>query len=395
MALPFQIRVVSSLDEIGADAWDKLLAQSASTDQGSKNNRINPFMRHAFLSALEKSGSANINTGWLGQHLLLEAKGGEVIGALPCYLKNHSQGEYVFDHGWADAFERAGGQYYPKLQCCVPFTPATGPRLLTTEDENCEQNKLALLKGLEALGEKHGISSAHITFMTGNEWELAGDAGYMLRTDQQFHWHNNNYSDFNGFLDALSSRKRKNIRKERETALAHSGISIDWLTGSELTENVWDQFFEFYIDTGSRKWGQPYLTREFYSLISDTMAEQVVLMMARRDGEYIAGAINFVGSDCLYGRHWGCVEDHPCLHFEVCYYQAIEYAIEHGLARIEAGAQGAHKLARGYVPVTTHSAHWIAHGGLRRAIQDYLQHERKHVELEGAALREHAPFRKE
>ncbi len=382
------------MDEVDAEAWDRLLTGSESAGGGSEHNLPNPFMRHAFLTALEKSGSATVNTGWLGQHLLLEAGNGEVIGALPCYLKNHSQGEYVFDHGWADAFERAGGRYYPKLQSSVPFTPATGPRLLVADDTNQDQNRLALLKGLEALGERHGVSSAHVTFMTKPEWDLAGKAGFMQRTDQQFHWYNDNYNDFKDFLDALSSRKRKNIRKERDNALAHSGISIDRLTGDDLTEAVLDQFFEFYIDTGSRKWGHPYLTREFFSQIVNAMSDQVVLIMAKRNGNYIAGAINFVGGDCLYGRHWGCVEDHPCLHFEVCYYQAIDYAIENQLARVEAGAQGAHKLARGYVPVTTHSAHWIAHAGLRRAIEDYLQHERKHVEMESEALREHAPFRK-
>ncbi|MGI9402262.1 MAG: GNAT family N-acetyltransferase [Rhizobiaceae bacterium] len=394
MAPPLQIRVVTSVDEIDANSWDRLLRKCDNVDRNCEVNQTNPFMRHAFLSALEKSGSAEANTGWLGQHLLLESEDGELIGALPCYLKNHSQGEYVFDHGWADAFERAGGRYYPKLQCSVPFTPATGPRLLAANNSDSEQYKLALLKGLETLGQKHNISSAHITFMPKQEWDLAGEAGYVLRTDQQFHWHNNNYNDFNEFLDALSSRKRKNIRKEREAALVGNGIEIDWLSGDELTEDIWDLFYEFYMDTGSRKWGHPYLTREFFSLIGDAMADQIVLVMARRNGEYIAGAINFVGADCLYGRHWGCVEDHPCLHFEVCYYQAIEYAIEHKLARVEAGAQGAHKLARGYVPVTTYSAHWIAHGGLRRAIEDYLHHERKHVELEGTALREHAPFKK-
>jgi uncharacterized protein len=341
------------------------------------------------LSALEDSGSATATTGWLPQHLALEGKGGELLGALPCYLKSHSQGEYVFDHGWADAFARAGGRYYPKLQCTVPFTPATGPRLIASSDEH----RLALLAGLVELNERHGASSAHITFMPQDEWKLAGDAGFLLRMDQQFHWQNNGYHGFEDFLAALSSRKRKNIRKERETALARSGIEIVRLTGAELTETVWDRFFEFYMDTGSRKWGRPYLTRSFYSMIGERMGDRIVLILARRGGQYVAGAINFVGDDCLYGRHWGCVEDHPCLHFEICYYQAIDYAIEHGLARVEAGAQGEHKLARGYVPVITRSAHHIAHPGLRRAVDDYLAQERKHVEMENEILVEHAPFR--
>lgn len=393
MAPALQIRVQSSLTEIDRSKWNRVLAETDPVCRGERNI-ANPFMRHEFFSALEQSGSATAETGWLAQHLMLENENGEMLGALPCYLKNHSQGEYVFDHGWADAFERAGGRYYPKLQCSVPFTPATGPRLLVRNDVNSPTYRQALLQGLEALSERHGISSAHITFMRADEWDAAGQAGFLQRTDQQFHWKNNEYVDFQSFLDSLSSRKRKNIRKERETALQGSGIEIDWLTGSDLTEAIWDRFYAFYMDTGSRKWGQPYLTRDFYSLVSETMGEQILLMMAKRDGNYIAGAINFIGHDCLYGRHWGCIEDHPCLHFEVCYYQAIEYAIQNKLKRVEAGAQGPHKLSRGYVPELTHSAHWIGHPGLRRAIEDYLEHERKHVEQEGKILREHAPFRK-
>ncbi|GIL03091.1 MAG: hypothetical protein BroJett030_29900 [Alphaproteobacteria bacterium] len=345
------------------------------------------------MQAAEDSGSASPRTGWGARHLLLEDAGGRLVGALPCYLKGHSQGEYVFDHGWADAFERAGGRYYPKLQCSVPFTPATGPRLLAAPGADRDRYRIALLHGLQMLAGRLDVSSAHITFMPQDEWELAGDAGFLLRTDQQFHWHNRGYGDFEAFLSDLSSRKRKNIRKERETALA-GGITIDRLTGSDLTEAVWDRFFEFYMDTGSRKWGRPYLTRRFYALIGETMADRIVLVMARRAGRYIAGAINFVGDETLYGRHWGCVEDHPCLHFEVCYYQAIEHAIVNRLQRVEAGAQGAHKLARGYVPVTTRSAHWIGHAGLRRAVEDFLRHERRSVELEGEALMRHAPFRR-
>ena len=394
-SVQLQIEVASAIAEADAQEWDALVAASSPVPEGENAGaRGNPFMLHAYLNALEESGSATARTGWMPRHLLLREGGGKLAGALPCYLKSHSQGEYVFDHGWADAFERAGGDYYPKLQCSVPFTPAGGPRLLAAPGENRERNRRALLDGLAQVGERLGVSSAHITFMPRDEWELAGEAGYLLRTDQQFHWSNNSFESFDDFLASLSSRKRKNIRKEREAALAGNGIEVDWLTGDQLTEDVWNRFFEFYMDTGSRKWGRPYLTRPFYSMIGETMADRVVLMMARRDGDYIAGAINFVGDDTLFGRHWGCIEDHPFLHFEVCYYQAIDYAIAHGLKTVEAGAQGAHKLARGYLPVTTRSAHWIAHPGLRRAIEDYLEHERRHVEMEGEALHSHAPFRK-
>ncbi|MCB1462464.1 MAG: N-acetyltransferase [Nitratireductor sp.] len=387
-----QIEVASSIADADAREWDSLVTASSTAAPDCASG--NPFLLHAFLRALEESGSATAETGWMPRHLLLRDVDDTLVGALPCYLKSHSQGEYVFDHGWADAFERAGGRYYPKLQCSVPFTPATGPRLLAAKGEKRETWRRALLDGLEQVGEKLGISSAHITFMPRDEWELAGEAGYLLRTDQQFHWTNDGFSGFEDFLAGLSSRKRKNIRKEREAALAGNGIEIDWLSGDRLTEEVWDRFFEFYMDTGSRKWGRPYLTRPFYSMIGETMAERIVLMMARRDGRYIAGAINFIGDGTLFGRHWGCIEDHPFLHFEVCYYQAIDYAIAHGLKSVEAGAQGAHKLARGYLPVTTRSAHWIAHSGLRRAIEDYLHHERRQVEMESEALKRHGPFRK-
>ncbi len=415
MAHSLAIQVLSSIGDIDARDWDRLVAASETGADGGARRQGNPFMSHAFLSALEDSNSACRRTGWGPSHLVLSDAGGEILGALPCYLKSHSQGEYVFDHGWADAFERAGGQYYPKLQCCVPFTPATGSRLLTTPGQQQSRHHHALLDGLTQLSERLDVSSAHITFMPEQEWNAAGEAGYLLRTDQQFHWRNNGYAGFEDFLSALASRKRKNIRnepdeeamkrrlgelaaegrrKERETALARNGVEIVRLTGDDLTEAVWDRFFEFYMDTGSRKWGRPYLTREFYSLIGERMADRIVLIMARRAGRYIAGAINFLGDDCLYGRHWGCVEEHACLHFEVCYYQAIDYAIEHGLSTVEAGAQGEHKLARGYVPVITRSAHRITHPGLRRAVQDYLEHERRHVEDARTILMEHAPFRK-
>ena len=387
----FRIRVNTSINEIDAATWDRL----AAVGDGADAARHNPFVSHGFLSALEDSGSAVAETGWLGQHLVLEDDGGTALAALPCYLKNHSQGEYVFDHGWADAFYRAGGEYYPKLQCSVPFTPATGPRFLTGDARNREALTLALLNGLEQLTGRLGASSAHITFMREAEWHLAREAGLLARTDRQFHWFNRGYASFDAFLEALSSRKRKNIRKERQTALSVDGIEIEQLTGNALSEAAWDAFFAFYMDTGSRKWGSPYLTRAFFSLVSERMADSILLVMAKREGRYIAGALNFIGGDCLYGRHWGCTENHPFLHFELCYYQAIDYAIAHGLGRVEAGAQGEHKLARGYEPVTTHSAHYIANASLRRAVADYLQSERRHVEMEQEILRDHLPFREQ
>jgi len=353
----------------------------------------NPFVSHAFLSALEDSGCAARATGWLPQHLRLEAPDGALLGAVPCYVKAHSQGEYVFDHGWADAFERAGGRYYPKLQVAVPFTPATGPRLLARDGADETAVRRALAEGLKALCGNSGLSSAHVTFAPQAEAILLEEQGFLRRTDQQFHFHNEGYRRYDDFLDGLASRKRKALRRERRAAL-ENGIAIDWLTGSDLTEAVWDDFFSFYMDTGGRKWGRPYLNRKFYSLIGERMADDILLVMARRDGRYVAGAINFIGSDALYGRHWGCVEDHPFLHFEVCYHQAIDFAIARGLKTVEAGAQGEHKLARGYMPVTTHSAHYIAHPGLRDAVAAYLARERQDVAAAGEYLSEHGPFRK-
>ncbi|MGL4090979.1 GNAT family N-acetyltransferase [Hyphomicrobiales bacterium] len=388
MSDEYTIRVAQSFKDIAPESWNSLSGASRLPSV----TPYNPFISHAFLSALEESGSATAKTGWLGQHLLLERSDGRLMGAVPGYLKNHSRGEYVFDQGWADAFERAGGRYYPKLQCSVPFTPATGPRLLTTGlDVAAFQQVLA--SGLQQVTEKLGISSAHVTFANEDEIEALQDEGFLHRTDQQFHFINEGYRDHSDFLDALSSRKRKTLKKERRSAL-ENGIEIDWLTGSDLTENIWDQFFTFYMDTGSRKWGKPYLTRAFYSLIGERMADDILLVMAKREGKYIAGAINFIGGDALYGRHWGCVEDHPFLHFEVCYHQAIDFALSKGLKRVEAGAQGEHKLARGYTPVTTHSAHYIAHPGLRHAIADYLERERSEVEQINDYLEDHSPFRK-
>jgi predicted N-acyltransferase len=317
-----------------------------------------------------------------------------IVGAVPCYLKSHSRGEYVFDRGWAEAYERAGGSYYPKLQVSVPFTPATGRRLLVPPGTGSAHIRESLIGGLTELCRRHEASSVHFTFLPEAECQALVGHGFLHRTDQQFHWENHGYATFDAFLDALSARKRKTIKRERRDALA-PGIEVHWLTGKDLTEEAWDAFFEFYMETGSRKWGRPYLTRKFYSLIGQTMADQVVLVMAKRAGRWIAGAINFIGSDTLYGRHWGATEHHPFLHFEICYYQAIEFAIARKLKRVEAGAQGEHKLARGYLPVTTHSAHYIADPGLRRAVADYLVRERAYVEAAGNELAALAPFRKD
>jgi hypothetical protein len=379
-------RLVQSFRDIDPEAWGQLTgARRGGPD-------YNPFSSYAFLSSVEESGSAIAKTGWMGRHLLLEDEG-RLIGAVAGYLKSHSQGEYVFDHGWAQAFERAGGRYYPKLQMSAPFTPATGPRLLVADGEDRPAVMRRLAAAVKAETDELGLSSAHATFLPDEEWRLLEAQGFLHRTDQQFHFHNAGYANHDAFLETLASRKRKALKKERRAAL-ENGISIDWLTGKDLTEDVWDQFYAFYMDTGSRKWGRPYLTRSFYSLIGERMANDILLVMAKREGRYVAGAINFIGAETLYGRHWGCIEDHPFLHFEVCYHQAIDFALARGLKTVEAGAQGEHKLARGYLPVTTHSAHYIAHPGLRRAVDDYLRQERAEVEAIGSYLTEHSPFRK-
>ncbi|MGX1196083.1 GNAT family N-acetyltransferase [Parvibaculum sp. MBR-TMA-1.3b-4.2] len=378
------IRAVNSLSEVDPAAWDACA--------NPPDEPYNPFLRHAFLSALEESGSATRATGWMPYHLLLEDGAGNVAGAMPMYLKSHSRGEYVFDYGWADAFERAGGSYYPKLQVSIPFTPVTGRRLLVPPGPTMNASRDALIAGGIEIGNRLGTSSLHMTFLTEEEWDYLGDRGLLQRTDQQFHWHNRGYDGFDDFLADLSSRKRKNIRKERERAL-ENGIEIEWVTGSDLTEDHWDAFYMFYMDTGARKWGSPYLTRSFFSIVNERMPEDILLIMAKRDGRYIAGALNLIGSDALYGRNWGAVEHHPFLHFECCYYQAIDFAIDRGLKRVEAGAQGEHKLARGYVPSRTHSAHWIANESFRNAVGEYLERERQYVEHDIETLGEYAPFR--
>jgi predicted N-acyltransferase len=352
----------------------------------------NPFVSHAFFLAAENSGSAIARTGWLPRHLVAKVDG-KIVGIVPCYLKSHSQGEYVFDRGWAEAYERAGGRYYPKLQASVPFTPATGPRLLIRDGVDREAIGAALASGLIALCDVSKASSAHVTFAREDDWRLLASHGFLQRTDQQFHWHNQGYATFDDFLATLNSRHRKAIKRERREAIS-AGITIHRLTGQDITEDAWDAFFDFYMETGSRKWGRPYLTRKFFSLVGESMSQDVLLVMAKREGRWIAGAINFIGSDALFGRNWGAIEHHPFLHFEVCYYQAIDFAIERGLTTVEAGAQGEHKIARGYLPQTTYSAHYIADPNFRRAIADYLKRERAYVSEAGRELAEAAPFRK-
>lgn len=383
--MEIRYRIAESIASLPSEDWAVLSGASRQSTEP-----YNPFVSHAYLSALEESGSAVSKAGWQPRHIVIEEEG-RLVAAVPCYGKSHSQGEYVFDHAWADAFERAGGRYYPKLQATVPFTPATGPRLLVRDDR--PDLKTALAGALRNEAERLGLSSAHVTFLPEDELPFLEDQDFLHRTDQQFHFINNGYENHEAFLAELSSSKRKNLRKERRSAV-ENGITIDWLTGTDLTEDIWDQFFAFYIDTGGRKWGRPYLTRAFYSLIGERMPNDILLVMAKRGGRYVAGAINFIGGDALYGRHWGCVEDHPFLHFEVCYHQAIDFALDRKLARVEAGAQGEHKLARGYLPVTTHSAHYIVHPGLRRAVADYLEQERNAVAETGDYLTEHSPFRK-
>jgi predicted N-acyltransferase len=375
------IRIVSALAEVPAATWDTLAGAT------------NPFVCHAFLSALEESGSATAKTGWQPVHLLME-EDGVPVGAVPAYAKSHSQGEYVFDHGWADAFERAGGAYYPKLQVSVPFTPATGPRLLVGDGPDADRRRTLLARALGTVGDRLGTSSVHATFLDEADRAAFAEAGWLARTDQQFHWFNAGYGTFEDYLATFRSDKRKQVRRERREAV-EGGVEIRQLTGGDLSETAWDAFFAFYMDTGSRKWGRPYLNRRFFSLIGERMADRVLLVMAYRSGQPIAGALNLIGADALYGRYWGATEPQPFLHFELCYHQAVDYAIAHKLARVEAGAQGDHKLARGYVPVTTHSAHYISDTNFRRAVETYLKRERAEVERMAEALADMTPYRRD
>jgi predicted N-acyltransferase len=371
------VRVHARIAEIGREAWDAC----AGSD--------NPFVSYDFLNACEEAGCAVPRAGWGPRHLSVEDETGTVVGVMPLYLKGHSQGEYVFDHSWANAYESAGGRYYPKLLSAVPFTPATGPRLLARDDAVRE----TLLSGALALCDEAGCSSLHINFLTEPEWRRAGERGLLLRQDQQFWWQNHDYGSFDDFLGALSSGRRKTIRRERRDAQAE--VEILSLTGAEITEDHWDAFFAFYMDTGARKWGQPYLNRTFFALIGERMADRIVLILARREGRYIAGALNFIGADALYGRQWGALEHVPFLHFELCYYQAIETAIRLGLKRVEAGAQGEHKIARGYLPRPVYSAHYIADPALRAPVARYLDQERPAMEREMEILAdEFSPFKR-
>lgn len=370
-------RLIQRAAEIAASDWDACAGDD------------NPFTRHAFITALEDSRSAAPTTGWGPAHLVVDGDDGRPAGILPGWLKSHSQGEYVFDHAWADAFERAGGRYYPKLQIAVPFTPATGPRLLLRDEAVAP----ALIAAAETLVGEAGLSSAHATFLTDADRARFEAAGWLLRAGEQFHWSNAGYTSFDDFLGALASRKRKALRKEREAAQA--GVTrIVALTGSDLREEHWDAFWAFYQDTGARKWGRPYLTRPFFSMLGERMAERVLLFLAYQGDTPIAGALNLIGGDTLYGRYWGCTEDVPYLHFELCYHQAVDWAIAHGKQRVEAGAQGAHKLARGYLPVPVWSAHYIAHPGLKRAVTDYLAAERRAVVAEIESLGDYSPFKR-
>jgi len=375
-----EVRVVTDISTVPAAEWNAC----AGTD--------NPFLDHAFLLALEESGSAKAKTGWLPQHLVLEDANGRPQGVVAAYLKSHSYGEYVFDHGWARAFEQAGGRYYPKLQVSVPFTPATGPRLLVRPDADQQSVRGGLIAGLEALASSRKASSIHATFLEEQDRAAFEKAGWMTRLGCQYHWQNDGYECFDDFLAALASRKRKQIRKERQE-VRDAGVELVTLTGGDLEDKHWDVFFRFYIDTSDRKWGSPYLTRDFFRRLGRTMADRVVLIMARYRGEWVAGALNLLGSDTLYGRNWGCGADFRFLHFETCYYQAIDFAIGRGLARVEAGAQGEHKIQRGYLPVETVSAHWIGHSGLKDAIADFLKRETRAMKAEIEMLAEHSPFR--
>ncbi len=381
--MSFQLHVHNALADIGRAAWDACAAPSG-----------DPFVSFDFLDACEASGSAVPRQGWAGRHLSLRDETGRVLGVMPLWLKGDSQGEYVFDHSWADAYQRAGGRYYPKLLAAVPFTPVTGPRFLAHPDADAATVRQALLQGALALTERLGVSSLHVNFPTRPEWDALGEAGLLRRQDMQYVWRNGGYETFDAFLSALSSNRRKTIRRERREAQA--GLDIRVLTGADITEAHWDAFFAFYMDTGERKWGRPYLTRDFFTRIGTTMADRIALVMAFRDDEAIAGALNLIGRDALYGRQWGALEEVPFLHFELCYYQAIEFAISRGLSRVEAGAQGEHKIARGYLPSPVYSAHFIADPALREPVARYLEGERPAVEAEIAVMTDElSPFRRD
>jgi hypothetical protein len=381
-----RVEPVARIAEVPAAAWDVCANPDPAT--------FNPFVAHAFLKALEEAGTVGGRTGWTPRHLVLRDESGTVFGCAPGYLKSHSQGEYVFDYGWADAYMQAGGRYYPKMQIAVPFTPVPGPRLLVRPGPAGAQYEAALAAAAMDIAERGGLSGVHITFLTEGEWTRLGAQGLLQRTNQQFHWSNAGYGTFDDYLATLASRKRKDTRKERAQAL-DGGLAVEWLRGREISEAHWDAFFAFYMQTGSRKWGRPYLNRKFFSLLSSSsVGDRCLLMFAKRGKRPIGGSFHMVGGDCLYGRYWGAVEHQPFLHFEMCYYQAIDYAIRHKLARVEAGAQGEHKLARGYLPTKTYSVHHIVDPALRRAVARFLERERASVDAACEVLAEHGPYRK-
>ncbi len=382
----FIARAVPAIADLGADTWTACLGEDQKND--------NPFVSYAFLHALEAADCVGpTETGWLPQHIALDDETGTTVAIAPTYAKLHSRGEFVFDHAWADASHRLGHSYYPKLQVAVPFTPVPGPRLFVRSDQDKPQMQTLLASALVTLTQRIEASSAHVTFLDESTWHRLGDLGFLKRIDQQFHWPNNNYGAFEDFLAGLSSRKRKTIRKERRQA-RQSGVVFRTLRGDEITQTDWDTFFAFYLDTGDRKWGDPYLNRAFFTSLGETLGDACVLMLAKDGDTAIAGALHLVGGDCLYGRYWGCAQYHPFLHFELCYYQAMDFAIEHGLARVEAGAQGEHKLLRGYMPTPTYSAHWIADPKLRAAIARHLTQERRDVLRSVKMLSDFGPYKK-
>ena len=387
MADSIEIQVHASLSGISQSDWDACACPEAATGRP-----VDPFTTYRFLKALEDSGSVGQGTGWQPHYLTAHADG-LMIAAAPLYAKGHSQGEYIFDFNWAHAYENAGGRYYPKLQIAVPFTPATGRRLLTRPEYE-QTGQAALVQGAVQFADQNNLSSLHITFCTALERDAGKQMGLLPRKSQQFHWINQGFESFDTFLTSLSSRKRKNIRKERQTAQGFGG-TIHALTGDQIEPHHWDAFWTFYQDTGARKWGTPYLTRDFFDIAHQTMRDDILLVLAEHEGRMIAGALNFIGRETLFGRYWGCVADIPCLHFELCYYQAIDYAIAHGLKRVEAGAQGEHKLARGYMPVETHSLHWFRDPGFGDAVGKYLQHEAEAIDDEIEVLTSYGPFRKD
>ena len=381
---PDSIVVENSIENIGKKNWNNCANHEASS--------YNPFVSYEFLNALEKSNSVNGDSGWYTSFFVAKDKDDKIIGCTPAYLKNNSSGEYVFDYSWAEAYQRVGRSYYPKLQISIPFTPVSTPKLLT-KDQNDIDTKVFMLQAIEDFCSEHAISSAHLTFLNEKELNTLQNKKWLIRTDQQFHWFNDNYNDFNDFLSDLSSRKRKNIKKERDEA-NKNGLVIETLNHNEIQEFHWDEFYKFYIDTSMRKWGQPYLNRDFFSLIGQTLSENILLIMVKNNNKYIAGALNFIGGDTIYGRNWGCIEDHKNLHFEVCYYRAIDFAINNKLKKVEAGAQGAHKISRGYQPSKTFSAHWIKDIDFFEAISNYLKDERVYIQENIEKLNEYIPFKK-